>query len=130
MDLNLGNTLVEQTFSDGIGSITIIGGTVRIDFMIFSPDEKEADGRPKVAHLQRIVMAPEGFLHSAEKIKEAAQALSKLGTTARPSGGPRLVEPQASSSDSSGGPHVVESHVSAPANEQSASPPPPKRPFP
>ena len=124
MGLNLGNTLVEQTFSDGIGSITIIGGTVRIDFMIFSPDEKGADGRPKVTHLQRIVMVPEGFLHSAEKIQEAAQALSKLGTTARPSGEPRVVEPPVVE------PRVAEPNVLPPANEKPTSPIPPKRPFP
>ena len=124
MGLNSGNALVEQTFSDGIGSITIIGGTVRIDFMIFSPDEKGVDGRPKVVHLQRIVMAPEGFLHSAEKIQEAAQALSKLGTTARPSGEPRAVEPPVVE------PRVVEPSVSAPTNMQANPPTSPKRPFP
>ena len=84
--------MVEQIFSDGIGTISIIGGTVRVDFMVFALDEKNADGRPKAVHLQRIVMAPEGFLRSAEKIQEAAQALSKLGTTAHPSAEPSVVE--------------------------------------
>ena len=30
--------MVEQIFSDGIGSIAVIGGTVRIDFMVLSPN--------------------------------------------------------------------------------------------
>ena len=119
--------MTDQLFSDGIGSITIIGGTVRIDFMVFSPNEKEADGRPKVIHLQRIVMGAEGFHHSAVKIQEAAEALSKLGTPTHPSGEPPVVEPQASSS---GGAHVVEPLASAPTNGQSAPTIPPKRPFP
>jgi len=106
--------LVEQLFSDGIGSIAIVGGTVRIDFMILSPNETEANGQPKVAHLQRIVMVPEGFLHAAEKIQEAAHALSELRTTASPSGGPHLAEPSAPSS----------------TKGQSATMTPPKRPFP
>jgi hypothetical protein len=113
--LNLGKALVEQIFSDGIGSITVIGGTVRIDFVTFSPNDKEANGQPKVVHLQQIVMVPEGFLRSSEKIQEAAQALSKLGVTAaRPSGEPRIVEPSAPPS----------------ASGQPPSATPPKRPFP
>jgi hypothetical protein len=106
--------LVDHIFSDGLGSIAIIGGTVRLDFMVFSPTEKEANGQPKVVHQQRIVMGAEAFLHSTAKIQEAAQALSKLGTPARPSGEPRVVESSASPS----------------ATGQSSSATPPKRPFP
>ena len=129
MALNSEKALAEQTFSDGIGTITIIGGTVRIDFMIYSPQEKEADGRPKVMHLQRIVMAPEGFLHSADKIQEAAQALSKLGTTARPAAEPRLAEP-AVSAVTAPAPRPTERQVSPPPSEQLSPPKPAKRPFP
>jgi len=109
--------LADQIYSDGIGSIVIIGGTVRIDFMILSPNEKETNGQPKVAHLQRIVMTHEGFAHSAEKIQEAAQALSKMGTVIRPSPELRPVETP---------PIPVES--SPPAQNTPVTPP--KRPFP
>ena len=117
--MNSRNALVEQIFSDGIGTITIIGGTVRLDFLIFSPNEKDADGRPKAIHLQRIVMAPESFLHSAEKIQEAAQALTKLGTTAHPSAEQTIAEPSAEK------PKIL-----PPASERPAPPTAPKRPFP
>lgn len=87
--------MVEQLFSDGIGSIVIIGGTVRLDFVAFSPMEKEANGQPKAVHQQRIVMGAEAFLHSAAKIQEAAQALSKFVHEGRPSGEKRAAEPDA-----------------------------------
>ena len=37
----------EQLFSDGIGSIAIIGGVVRIDLVALSPTEKEAGDNPR-----------------------------------------------------------------------------------
>jgi hypothetical protein len=72
-----------QTFSDGIGQITITGGTVRLDFVAFSPTEKDANGQPAAVFCQRIIMSPDGFLQSAQKIQEAMEALSKLPQLAR-----------------------------------------------
>jgi len=69
---------VEQVFSDGIGAISIVGTTVRLDFVVISPTEKEAGGQPKVIHQQRVVMTFEGFANSAEKIRNAQQALEKI----------------------------------------------------
>ena len=120
--------MVEQIFSDGIGSIAVIGGTVRIDFMVFSPNEKEVNGQPKIVHVQRVVMTPEGFIRSAEKIQEAAQALSKLGTASRPAAEPRPVENAPSSAETAKPPHPVE--IAPPTEAQPAAAAPPKRPFP
>lgn len=69
---------MEQTFSDGIGAIAIVGSTVRLDLVIISPTEKEAGGQPKVVLQQRIVMTLEGFANSAEKIRNAFEALEKI----------------------------------------------------
>lgn len=94
-------SLVNPVFSDGIGSIAIVGGTVRVNFVVFSPDETDAEGRPKIIPLQQIVMTLDGFLRSSEKAKEAVQALSKLAhppgaaDAASPSGnGPSAVAPK------------------------------------
>jgi hypothetical protein len=69
---------VEQSFSDGIGAIAIVGSTVRLDLVTISPTEKEAGGQPKVVLQQRIVMTLEGFANSAEKIRSAFEALEKI----------------------------------------------------
>jgi len=66
----------EQVFVDGIGTISVIGGTVRLDFVTYSPTEKDASGQPAAIFRQRIIMGAETFLHSADKIHEAAQTLT------------------------------------------------------
>jgi len=71
--------LDDQIFSDGIGTITVIGATVRLDFVALSPTEREPNGQPKAVFKQRIVMGVDGFLRSASKVQEAVQALSKMG---------------------------------------------------
>jgi hypothetical protein len=73
-----------QIFSDGIGQITVVGGTVRLDFVAFSPTEKDAKGQPVAVFCQRIIMGAEGFLQSAGKIQETVEAMSKLGKRAQP----------------------------------------------
>ncbi len=67
-----------QIFSDGIGSISIVGGIVRIDLVVLSPTEKEPSGQPKAVFQQQIVMGVEAFLRSTEKMHGTAQALAKL----------------------------------------------------
>jgi len=74
----------EQIFADGIGSISVIGGTVRLDLVALSPTERDAAGKPKLVFRQRIVMSADGFVHSAQKVQEAALALSKIGTAQQP----------------------------------------------
>jgi hypothetical protein len=73
---NKGHHLDEQVFVDGIGTISVIGGTVRLDFVSYSPTEKDASGQPTAVFRQRIIMGTETFLHAADKIREAAQTLS------------------------------------------------------
>jgi len=85
--------VVDQIFSDGIGSIAVVGGAVRIDFMVFSPTEMESSGQPKAVRQQRIVMTLEGFMQSAEKMRSAAQALEKLGSRPAMQSSPQLDAP-------------------------------------
>ncbi|HEX4270909.1 MAG TPA: hypothetical protein VHZ32_05965 [Rhizomicrobium sp.] len=74
----------QQIFSDGIGSIAIIGGVVRIDLIVYSPTEKDAAGQPKPVFQQQVVMSAEAFLRSTEKMQSAAQSFAKLATQPRP----------------------------------------------
>lgn len=81
-----------QLFSDGVGSITIIGGVVRIDLVTLSPTEKDANGQPKAVFQQQIVMGAEAFLRSTEKMHGAAQALAKMA--AQQAMPPKAADPQ------------------------------------
>ena len=69
----------DQVFADGIGAISIIGTTVRLDFVSLSPTERDEKGQPKTVFTQRVVMGMDGFLRSAQKFQEALQALQKMG---------------------------------------------------
>lgn len=80
--------LDEQVFSDGIGSITVIGGTVRLDFVAYSPTEKDDNGQPAPAFRQRVIMSVDAFLRSFAKLQEVVNALSK-----RPAGRPQADTP-------------------------------------
>lgn len=66
----------EQVFADGIGTISMISGTVRLDLMSYSPTELDGSGQPRPVFRQRVIMSLEAFLGAAEKIQEAAKALS------------------------------------------------------
>ena len=69
----------DQIFADGIGAISVIGATVRLDFVTLSPTERDEKGQPKTIFCQRVVMGMDGFLRSAQKFQEALQALQKMG---------------------------------------------------
>lgn len=71
----------DQLFSDGIGAISVVGGTVRLDFVSLSPTERDANGQPKAVFSQRIIMSVEGFLRAAGKVNEAAQAIAKASAS-------------------------------------------------
>ena len=69
----------QQIFTDGIGRITVIGGVVRLDLVTYSPNETDAQGKPRQVFTQRVVMGTEAFLRSAEKVREIVQQLSHPG---------------------------------------------------
>ncbi len=66
-----------QLFTDGVGRISVIGGVVRLDMVTYSPNETDAQGRPRQVFTQRIVMGTDAFLRSSEKILEIVQHLTK-----------------------------------------------------
>lgn len=69
----------QQIFTDGIGRITVIGGVVRLDLVTYSPNETDAQGKPRQVFTQRVVMGAEAFLRSAEKVRDIVQQLSHPG---------------------------------------------------
>lgn len=83
----------QQIFTDGIGRITVIGGIVRLDLVTYSPNETDAQGKPRQIFTQRVVMGTEAFLRSAEKVREIVQQLSHPGAHVQPPA-PAPVQPQ------------------------------------
>ena len=51
----------QQIFTDGIGRITVIGGVVRLDLVTYSPNETDAQGKPRQIFTQRVVMGAEAM---------------------------------------------------------------------
>jgi hypothetical protein len=131
-----------QLFTDGIGRITVIGGVVRLDMVTYSPNETDANGRPRQVFTQRIVMGTDAFLRSSEKIVEIVQQLTKAMTPqakpaatpqpARPAAPPAapVAQPAAQSSAPRGAPPYVTGPLFPPAPEAPQPPQPPKAPFP
>lgn len=108
--------LKDQLFCDGLGAITSVAGTVRLDLVSYSPTEKDAKGQPQLVFCQRVVMPVEAFLLAADKIHEVARAIRPV--TARPR--------EEAPAPERAGPVLVESAaapVAVPA-------PPSSRPFP
>lgn len=113
---------MQQSFSEGLERISIIGNTVRLDFVTFSATETDTKGNPKAVFSQRIVMPIDGFLRSAEKMQEGAQTLAKLSKAASgANSGPKPIErkvaPGAKGND-------------VPGKKSQADAPQAKRPFP
>ena len=108
----------KQVFSDGIGQISVIGGMVRLDFVAYSPTEKDAKGQYLPVFCQRVVMSPESFMHATAKMQEAAQAMTQLAQ--RPAAA-QSVEPA---------PQPPQPRPAPVPEPPSAPVTPPKRPFP
>lgn len=117
---------MDQVFIDGVGAVAVVGGTVRLDLITYSPTEKDANGQALGQVSQRVIMTLDGFLRLSEKLEETARALAKL--TAQQN--QRMVQP------------VPQTMAPAPMPEPIAAPQPvaaaqvpaevvqPRRPFP
>jgi hypothetical protein len=106
----------QQIFTDGIGRITVIGGVVRLDLVTYSPNETDAQGKPRQVFTQRVVMGAEAFLRSAEKVRDIVQQLSHASAPVQPQPAqPAPVPPQ---------------YVQRPAAPQKPMPPQPVPPQP
>ncbi len=98
----------QQIFTDGIGRITVIGGVVRLDLVTYSPNETDAQGKPRQVFTQRVVMGTEAFLRSADKVREIVQQLSHPGAHVQPRPAPiQPAPPQAVSPQAKGEPPYI-----------------------
>ena len=116
----------EQVFIDGIGQVSIIGGTVRLDLVAYSATEKAAKDQPALVFRQRLVMSVDGFMRAAEKIQETVATLQRLSQQQRP-------RPAAVPDIAPGDPMIETPPASSPAEAHPAITAPasvPRRPFP
>ena len=113
----------DQIFSDGIGAISVVSGTVRLDFVTYSPTHKDGNGQPAAIFQQRVILTTEGFVRSAGKIQEALQVATGRAT-------PASAQPQ--SEPATGGRLCVPETVAAKRADKPGIEPAPanKRPFP
>jgi hypothetical protein len=125
----------QQIFTDGIGRITVIGGVVRLDLVTYSPNETDAQGKPRQIFAQRVVMGTEAFLRSAEKVREIVQQLSHPGAHAQPQPAPvpaaiqpQVVQQPQPQSQPKGEPPYTNGPLFPAKSEQSGTPD--KAPFP
>ena len=73
---------IKETYSDGIGKIHFLGGTIRLDLFSFVPSEK--DGEEPVPEItERIIMSPNAFLASYESFVNMLKKLEDAGIISR-----------------------------------------------
>lgn len=108
-----------QTFTDGIGRITVIGGIVRLDLVTYSPNETDASGQPRAIFTQRIVMGADAFLRSSEKILETARAITR-----------QQAQPQQQQAQQPVQHARAPEPAAQPAAQEPPAPQPPRKPFP
>jgi hypothetical protein len=66
---------MQQIFTDGIGKISVIGGVVRLDFVVYSPTDADAQGQPRQIFTHQVLMGVESFMRAAAQCTEAAKQL-------------------------------------------------------
>ena len=67
----------QQIFTDGIGKISVIGGVVRLDFMVYAPTDTDTPipGQPRQTLTHQVLMGVEAFTRAAAQCAEAAKQL-------------------------------------------------------
>jgi hypothetical protein len=73
----------QEIFADGISSIVLEGGVMRIDLMSIIPGQRDKDSKPQMAFRQRIVMPVEGFINSYKIFQEIMLKMEQSGLIAR-----------------------------------------------
>jgi len=75
--------MVDEVFADGLGEITITGSTVRLDLVSLSTTERNADGEPKLAFKQRIIMPVDAFMNAFDLMQKVTKELVDKGSVKR-----------------------------------------------
>jgi hypothetical protein len=77
----------QEIFADGIGSIVLEGGVMRIDLMSVAPGQRDKDNKPQMAFRQRIIMPVEGFINSFKIYQDVIRQMEQSGLITRPRAG-------------------------------------------
>lgn len=73
----------QEIFADGISSIVLEGGVIRIDLMSIVPGPRGDDNKPQMAFRQRIIMPVEGFISSYKIIQGIIEKMEQSGLITR-----------------------------------------------
>lgn len=73
----------QEIFADGISSIVLEGGVIRIDLMSIVPGPRGDDNKPQMAFRQRIIMPVEGFISSYKIIQGIIGKMEQSGLITR-----------------------------------------------
>lgn len=76
---------IEEIYSDGIGKIHFLGGTIRLDLFSFEPTDDDKS-QPEPVITKRIVMSPNAFLASYESFVNMIDKLQAAGIISKTSG--------------------------------------------
>jgi hypothetical protein len=110
----------QHIFTDGIGKITVIGGVVRLDFMVYSPTDTDAHGQPRQIFTHQVLMGVDAFTRASAQCIEAVkqiQAASQPAAAAPPAPRPAAIPPAPRPV-----PAPAPTAVSAPPRKAEASP--------
>ncbi len=76
------NNCIKEVYSDGIGKIHFLGGTIRLDLFSFTPADKDGED-PIPTITERIIMSPNAFLASYESFVNMIQKLEDAGIVSK-----------------------------------------------
>jgi hypothetical protein len=86
----------QQIFTDGIGKISVIGGVVRLDFMVYAPADAEGNGQPRQIFTHQVLMGVDAFARAAGQCADAVKQIQAAGQPApqtQPAPKPAISEP-------------------------------------
>ena len=84
----------QQIFTDGIGKISVIGGVVRLDFMVYAPaDPDSPGGQPRQMLTHQVLMGVDAFTRAAGQCAEAVKQIQAASQPA-PQPQPQVIQPQ------------------------------------
>lgn len=73
---------IKEVYSDGIGKIHFLGGTIRLDLFSFQPSDKDGED-PVPSITERIIMSPNAFLASYESFVNMIGKLEQAGIVSK-----------------------------------------------
>jgi hypothetical protein len=76
-------TSVPEIYADGVGTIRLAGGMIRVDLVSLIEGEPDDQGRPPSDTHHRLVMTPQAFLQSLNMMQQLVGKLVDAGVLRR-----------------------------------------------